>query len=167
MTKDGRHKSFYFITAIIGIALMILEISFYRKTIIPLKALFLVTIIPSIIVFFIIKSDYKRTYQVKNIFFPFLQSVASFGFITCYCFIALNYYLADTNIQVKSCEILNKHSIGTRHSEPAVEINYDGTEKQLVFNVGQQNLIDSSRYVLLTVKKGFFGYDIFSDVALK
>lgn len=144
-----------------------LEISFYQRTIIPLKTLCLVTIFPALIAFFIIKKHYNRTYQLKGFFFPLMQSLLSFGFIACYSFMALNYYLADTNFEVKSCKILNKHTIGTKQQQPAIEVDYNGTEKQLVFYVGQQAQIDSSNYVMLTIRKGFLGYDIFSDITLK
>lgn len=96
-----------------------------------------------------------------------MQSIFSFGFMTCYGFMALNYYMADMNTEIKNCKILHKHTIGTKQPQPAIEIDYDGIEKQLVFNVGQQTQIDSSNYVSLTVKKGFFGYDIFSEITLK
>jgi len=144
-----------------------LEISFYRRTIVPLRTLFLTIFFPALISFVIIRKDYNRTYQTKGFFFPLMQSILSFGFMTCYGFMALNYYMADTDTEIKPCKILHKYTIGTKQPQPAIEIDYDGIEKQLVFKVGQQTQIDSSNYVVLTVKEGFFGYDIFSEMALR
>lgn len=128
----------------------------------------MVTCLVSIITFFIIQNDYRKTYENKNLFFPFAQSFIAFGFIACYLFMALNYYFADSDTVVKAFPILRKHTIGAgRKSQPAVEIDYDGFGKQLVFYTGQKRQVDTSSLVLLTVKKGFFGFDIFTDIHLK
>ena len=50
------------------------------------------TVLVAVIGFFIIQRDYRRTYQNKNLFFPFAQSFISFGFIACYLFMAINYF---------------------------------------------------------------------------
>ena len=167
MDNNKKYKSFYFITAIVGMVLFVSQIGIYRKTIIPFKIPFTLTFIFAVLTFFIIHKKYRQTYQNKNIFFPFAQSYVSFGFIACYIFIALNFYLADNNFEVKSFPILRKHTIGAKHPQPAIEIDYEGLEKQLVFYTVQQKQVDSSTQISLTVKKGFFGYDIFSNIELK
>jgi hypothetical protein len=106
MDKNERHKSFYFIAAIVGLALLMLELRIYQKTVIPLKIPFLVTLIVSVITFFIIQRDYRQTYQNRNFFFPIAQSLISFGFIACYLFMAANYYFADRQIQIKTVSIV-------------------------------------------------------------
>lgn len=168
MDKNERHKSFYFVVAVVGLVLLMLEIGIYQKTIISFKIPFVVTLIVALVTFFIIQRDYKRTYQNKSFFFPFAQSVVSFGFIACYLFMAANYYFANNEIATKAFPILTKHAIGTGNSrQPTAEIEYDGTEKQLVFYNGQQQQLDTSKEVVLTIKKGLFGFDIFSDITLK
>src|ERR1700709_763363 len=129
------YKTFYFITFFVGLILMIFEVRLYQKTIIPAKDVLILIFFVSIIFFFIIKKKYKNTYQTKNSFYAFAQATASFGFIACYIFMALNFYLADSKIEVKSFSILSKHTIGSKYPQPAIEINYEGIEKQLVFYI--------------------------------
>ena len=57
--------------------------------------------------------------------------------------------------------------MGTKNPQPTAKIDYDGIEKQLVFYSTQQENVDTSQEVILTVKKGLFGFDIFSDIQLK
>lgn len=144
-----------------------LEIGIYRKTIIPFKIPLLVALIGSTVGFLIIQRDYRRAYQKNNLLFPIIQSFISFGFIACYLFMTLNYYLADNATQTKSVTILARHTIGTGNGQPAIEIEYEGIKKQLVFYNGQQKQLDTSKQVILTVKKGLFGFIIFSDIQLR
>jgi hypothetical protein len=120
----------------------------------------------SVATFLCIKNDYRNTYQRKSLFFPVMQSIASFGLIGCYIFMASNLYFAHNDIFIKSCLISSRHTIGTKNPQPAIEIEYEGVEKQLVFYRGQEDEVNKSRYVLLTVRKGFWGYDVFDDIKL-
>jgi hypothetical protein len=168
MDKNQRHKSFYITIAIIGLILLMLQIGIYQKTIISLKIPFALTLVVAVIGFLIIQRDYRRTYQNKNLFFPFAQSFISFGFIACYLFMASNYFFADNSVEIKAFPILTKYTIGTgSHEQPAIEIDYGGTKKQLVFFNWQQKQLDTSHQVLLTVRKGLLGFAIFSDIQLK
>jgi len=168
MEKNQKHKSFYVTIAIVGILLLMLETGIYQKTMIPFKIPFILTLSVSVIGFFIIQRNYRQSYQSKNLFFPFAQSFISFGFIGCYFFMAANYFFADNATETRTFSILTKHTIGTGSNEqPAIEIDYDGIEKQLVFFNWQQKQLETSHQVLLTVKKGLFGFDIFSDIQLK
>ncbi len=63
---------------------------------------------------------------------------------------------------------LDKHTMGTgSNRQPAIEIDYNGAEKQLVFFNWQQKQLDTSKEDLMTAKKGLFGFDIFSDIEFK
>lgn len=167
MTRANKYKLGYFATAFTGICLMVPEIHLYRKTIIHLTPLTAVMLIPALAIFFLIKAHYKKVYHVKSFFFPFLQSVVSAGFISCYSFLALNYYFADEESgQLQLYTILSKTTIGGRKALPAVEINYHGMEKELVFYAGQKEDVKVAKTVVLTAKKGFFGYDVLGDIKL-
>lgn len=120
----------------------------------------------SFVSFLCIKNDYRNTYQRKSLFSPITQSVVSFGFIACYIFISSNFYFAHNEIFLKSCLITYKHTIGSKNPQPAIEIEYEGVEKQLVFYTGQQDEVNKSRYVLLTAREGLWGYDVFYDIKL-
>jgi hypothetical protein len=80
---------------------------------------------------------------------------------------SINFYFAGNNKETNQFPILSKHTLGTRHIQPVIEIEYKGQEKQLVFYSEEQNEIDKSKYVLLTIKRGFLGYDIIEGVKLK
>lgn len=62
-------------------------------------------LITTAITFFIIRKGYNRIYPNKKLIYPIGQSLISFGFIACYLFMALNYFLADRDIVVKSFPI--------------------------------------------------------------
>lgn len=166
MATKGR-EAFYFGTAILGIWLFVLEINLYRKTIIPFTVPFAVTLLFTTVTFFLIRHDYQRTYPRAALFYSFVQSLLSFGFIGCFCFMTLNYYFAKKDVEILSFAIKGKHRIGTKNPQPAIEIDYKGVDKQLVFYTGQQEEVNASDSVLLTVQKGLFGYDIFKDIKLR
>jgi hypothetical protein len=165
MTVKGR-EAFYFGTAILGIGLLFFEIDLYRRTIIPFIVPLSVTLIFTAITFFIIKADYNKTYNKAALFYSLVQSFISFGFIACFCFMALNYYLAEKDFETASFAIKSKHTIGTKNPQPAIEIDYNGVSKQFVFYTSQQEEVNASDSVLLTVQKGLFGYDIFKNIKL-
>jgi hypothetical protein len=167
MNKERIHKIFYTTTALLGLLLCTLEVNIYQRTVIPMINIFAVVFPVSVATFFCIKKDYRNTYQRKSLFFPIMQSILSSGFIACYIFMASNFYFAHEEVDLKSCLITYKHTIGTKDPQPAIEIDYEGVEKQLVFYTGQQDEVNKSRYVLLTVRKGFWGYDVFYDIKLK
>ena len=160
-------EPFYFGTVILGIGLLFLEIHLYRRTIIPFSIPLTVTLVFTIVTFFIIKSDYNKTYGKSEFFYAIVQSLTSFGFIGCFSFMALNYYFAENETQTKAFAIKEKHTIGTKHPQPAIEIDYNGDNKQFVFYAGQQEEVKASDSVLLTVQKGLFGFDIFKDIRLQ
>lgn len=165
MRRKNR-KSFYFGTAILGIGLLMFEIYLYRRTLIPFSVPLTVTLVFTAITFFIIKADYKRTYDNSALFYSLVQSLISFGFIGCFCFMALNYYLAENDFETVSFPIKSKHTIGTKNPQPAIEIDYNGISKQFVFYTGQQQEMNASDSVVLTVQKGLLGYDVFKNIKL-
>ena len=165
MAVKGR-EAFYFGTAILGIGLLFFEITLYRRTLIPFTVPVTVTLVFTAITFFIIKTDYNKTYNKVALFYSFGQSLISFGFIACFCFMALNYYFAEKEFETMSFAIKGKHTIGTKNPQPAIEIDYNGVSKQFIFYTGQQKEVNASDSVLLTVQKGLFGYDIFKNITL-
>lgn len=165
MTEMNR-KAFYLVTAILGIGLLMVEIDLYRRTLIPFSVPLSITLIFTLITFFIIKDDYKKTYEKSALFYPLLQSLISFGFIACFCFMALNFYLAENDSETFLLSIKSKHTIGTKNRRPVIEVDYNGFSKQFYFYTRQQQKIDASDSVLVTVQKGLFGYDIFKSINL-
>lgn len=163
---EKNRKSFYFGTAILGIGLLLFEIYLYRRTFIPFSVPLTITLVFTIVTFLIIKTDYKRVYKNSALFYSFVQSLISFGFIGCFGFMALNYYLEKSDFEIISFPIVSKHTLGTKNPQPAIEINYNGVSKQFVFYTTQRKDVNASDSVLLTVQKGLFGYDIFKTIEL-
>ncbi|HSC54265.1 MAG TPA: hypothetical protein VLC98_11605 [Phnomibacter sp.] len=167
MTREQKHKNFYTTSVIIGLLLLMLEIGLYQKTIIPIWVILTVILISSTITFFILRKDYQETYLNKKIIYPIAQSVGSFGFITCYLFMAINFQFANKETTVKTVSIISKNTIGTKNPRPAINIDYDGTVKQIVFSSIDKSEVAAATAVILTVKKGFFGYDVLYGIQLK
>ena len=168
MNKTERKQSFYFLSGVAGLVLLVLEIGIYQHTIIPFKIPFLVTLVFTVVTFFLIQKDYRQTYQVRSLFFPFAQSFVSIGFISCYLFMAINYFFPDkSTTRNKSVTIINKHILSGRGNTPAMEVDYDGTEKQLVFSNKERSDWSKATEVELIVKDGFFGFAIIERITLK
>ena len=167
MNKEKNHKTFYTVTLIIGLLLLMIEIGIFRQTVIPIKVPFTLTLASTLATFLIIQKDYRKTYKRQSWIFPFLQSLTSIGFMTCYLFMALNYFFAGHVSKMLTLPILSKHTIGTKNSQPAIEIDYLGLKKQLVFSGNESLQVDTATKVYLTVRNGLFGYDIIDKIHLK
>ena len=167
-------KRFYFITGLLGIFSIILEIDIYRVTIIRVSIPITIILIVGLISFILIRKNYYKTYSIKNIFFPLVQSIISWGFIACYVFMATNYYLANKNVQEYTFPIEQKGSmIGSKYHRdersPLVIFNYLGEEKELVFKYVDTKKVNEADSVYMKIKKGFLGFDILDsyDVIIK
>ncbi|MBV4359409.1 hypothetical protein [Pinibacter aurantiacus] len=80
---------------------------------------------------------------------------------------AINFQFADKETTVKTVSIISENTIGTQNPSTAINIDYDGSEKQIVFSSIEKNEVSAATTVRLTVKKGFFGYDVLYDIQLK
>jgi len=161
-------KTFYFLIALVGIILMVFEIHIYRKTIIkttiPISIIFTV----GLIAFFFDRKNYNKTYSISGFFFPLGQNIISWGFITCYLFMATNYYLSDKNTTVYNFTIKGKSSLaGSRgnrsHTKPVVTVDYFGFDKELVFTYPDTKKIEEADSVTIKIRKGFFGFDVLNE----
>lgn len=165
--NDKNTKTFYFITAIIGMTVMIHGISLYQRSIIPFKMITFLTLMVTLVTFLFVKKPYQRVYHSGGLFFAFIQSFISFGFIACYLFISLNFYFQNSEVEQLNFEIVKKYKIGTRYWQAAIDINYKDKIKQLVFYSSQKKQIDTSNYVQLTITQGLFGYDVLKKIELR
>jgi energy-coupling factor transporter transmembrane protein EcfT len=162
----GRRTSsdiFYTLTGLLGLILIYFEILIFRKTIInvwiPLSIIFLF----GLFTFLFTKGHYKKTYHLSGNFLPLLHSIVSLGLIACYIFMAANYYLSGERSVSKAKILKTGHLAKGRRgcANPYCEIKINGLEKQLIFPCGFD--IDNSNTVILTVEKGFFGFDVVID----
>ena len=158
-------KAFYFLNAVVGIFLLILEIEIYRKTIIDFYIPLIVILIVGTIAFIFNKRHYQKIYSLHGIFFPLMHNIFSWGFISCYPFMDLNYYFANKDIMNHTFPIKYKSSLpgGRRHRnerQPLIAIDYFGFEKELVFRFSQTEKVKRADSANIESNKGFLGFDI-------
>ena len=97
-----------------------------------------------------------------------MQNLASWGFISCYVFMATNYYLGDKPAIEHRFLVKEKYSmLGWRHHRneriPVVRIDYFKFEKDLVFRYEDTDKINNADSVIVTVRKGGLGFDVLDD----
>jgi hypothetical protein len=163
-------KGFYTIFAFFGLILMCLEIPIYRNTFIKIGILLFIVLFIGVITFFLSKTHYKKTYNLKGVFFPLLQSILSWGFISSYLFLATNFYFADKDSTEHILKIKSKSSIpGARtkiNRQPTAKFDYSGFEKEIVFYYSDSKLVDKAESIKLHIRKGALGFDIIGDYAV-
>jgi hypothetical protein len=149
----------------LGLVLLFFEIKIYRKTVIDYKTPFLLMVLIGFIISFFNKDFLKINFEIQSLFYRFIFNIVTFGGITSYTFMALNYYSPDTYIRENKFQIINKTSIsGSKYHrnerKPLVSINYFGKEKELIFSYEETKRINDSDSIILHTKKGNLGYDI-------
>jgi hypothetical protein len=163
--KIDKWKVFYALVFVTGLILMVLGIRIYRVTVI--SNLIPISIILSVgtVTYMAGKKHYHKHNKGYGIFFGLLQNTCSWGFISCYLFMASNYYLADNEDRNLKFEIKSKSSMSgskRRRNErkPLVTIDYFGFEKELVFRYTDTKKVENADEVSVSVDKGFFGFDV-------
>jgi hypothetical protein len=172
---DNRMSFFTFL----AIALLIWQMSIYRKTFIDILIPLSILIVGGLSLFFILR---KRINYYKNFRFGILiQSIHGlilFGSYLVFLFMALNFILPSKAVQRIQLKIQKEDRFGeSRRSnsigDPYAIVNYKGIRKQLVFP--KRTVLRKGDYVNLKIKKGLFGFyivdemkpaSIYSDVSM-
>jgi hypothetical protein len=97
-----------------------------------------------------------------------MQNLISWGFISCYVFMATNYYLADKTTTEYRLLIKGKSSMsGSKQHryerKPLIIIDYFKFEKELVFRYEDADKVHKADSVKVKVRKGGVGFDILDD----
>jgi hypothetical protein len=164
--KKGKlWKVFYTLMFFLGLILIVFEISIYRKTIIDTYIPISIILVVGLFAFYFNKQHYKKTYSLKSNFYPIMQNLISWGFISSYIFLATNYYLAENVITNYKFKIKGKSSMpGSKHHrserEPLVRFDYFDFEKELVFHFSDTEKVNYADSVKVSVKKGGLAFDI-------
>ena len=135
MENEKFWKGFYAVTGFLGLVLIVFEISIYRKTIIDAYIPISIILVVGFLAFFFNGQHYKKTFIQSGIFFPIIQNLISWGFISCYVFMATNYYLADKTTTEYRFLIKEKGSMSDSESDerqPLVRIDYFNFEKDFL-----------------------------------
>lgn len=144
-----------------SLILTIWGIYIYRLTIIETKYLF-ATIMFGIIAGFVVFSVFiKSSYSS---IWTFLIKAAISGGLVYFVFLYTNQQFADKDLQTEKFLIVEKGTLGRGRgsscSQPYVNIDFYGIEKQLVFYCQFADTVKQSTNVNLTYSKGFFGFNI-------
>jgi hypothetical protein len=140
---------------------MSFEVHIYRVTIIetyiPVSIIFII----GFVAFYYNRHHYKSVYMLKSNFYPLLQNLFSWGFISCYVFMAANYYFASKQESEFKFAIKEKGTMPK--GAPLITFNYFNFKKELVFKVIDANKVETADSVIINVSKGGLGFDILSD----
>lgn len=163
--KEKKWKVFYTLMFLLGLFLMLFGILIYRNTIIDVYFPITIILVIGLFAFYFNKQHYNKTYSLKGNFYPIMQNLISWGFISCYMFMAINYYLAEnvtTNYRFKIKEKSSMPGSKRHRSErsPIVRIDYFGFEKELVFHFSDTEKVNTADSVKVFVRKGKLGFDI-------
>ena len=158
----------------IGVILIVWEISIYRKTIIDIYVLILLIVTVGTITFRIDYKNYLKTYEMSKTtgyVLAWLQNILSWGFIACTIFMASNFYFTENDVRISKYEIIEKASMtgskGNRNKrKPLIRINYNGSSKELIFSHKFYNQMDSYKSVTLETTTGLFGFEVILNQTL-
>jgi len=150
-----------------SIGLTIWGINIYRLTIIDIKYLFATIAFGIIIAFamltWLIKSSYSTIWT-------FLIKAGIGGGLFYFGLLFINQQFADKKLLAEQFLIVKKGTLGRGKSsscfQPYVNIDFYGTEKQLVFYCDYVDAVKHSTKVNLTYSKGVFGFNIIKSKQL-
>lgn len=107
----------------------------------------------------------KFIYSTSGNFIIIIQSLGSWGFISCYLFMAANYYSASSIVKSYQEKIIEKSSIpgpkGSRNErQPLIRFKYFDFKKELVFKFEDTEKVNSADSVKINLKKGGLGFQV-------
>jgi hypothetical protein len=143
------------------VSLAIWGITIYRMTIIDIKYLFIITTIGTVVAFILIKKILKSSYS--NFWICFV-SIGIGGGLFYFGVLFINKQFADKELFSEQFVILKTGTLGrgksSSCSQPYAIIDFNGTEKELVFYCDYAEIIKHSKNVALTYSKGALGFNI-------
>ena len=169
------NKRFYFQTGdtiltilfFASIGLTIWGINIYRLTIIDIKYLFATIAFGIIIAFAVLTWLIKSSYST---IWTFLIKAGIGGGLFYFVLLYINQQFADKEFLTEQFLIVKKGTLGRGKSsscfQPYVNIDFCGTEKQLVFYCDFADAVKRSAKVNLTYSKGAFGFNIIKSKQL-
>jgi hypothetical protein len=156
---------FYCVMLLLGVILGVWEVYIYGFTVINVVIPVSIVLTVGITAFLFNKGHYRKIFNMHGIFFPLLQNIGSWGFISCYLVMAVNYYGADVDarnvklpIKSKSWRVPLKGSRNKR--SPYVIVNHMGIDKELVFAYADTKRVNAAKIVTLNIRQGLLGFDI-------
>lgn len=167
-TQQQIWKICYAANFILGLVLIVAEVHLYRKTLIAVYVPITIIVIVGILAYFANRRHYKLTYALQGNFFPFMQNLISWGFISGYLFMAVNFYFAGRQLTTHHTAIIERSTLTgpKRHrnkGNPLVVIEYHHFEKDLIFLQADTQRVNQADSVLLNIKHGALGFDVLAN----
>jgi hypothetical protein len=163
-------KGFYMVSILIGLIFTYLAVAIFRNTFIHLGFLLIIILIVGLLAFILNKKHYKKTYNLKSNFFPLIQNFMSWGLISCYLFLATNFYFANKTITDHTFNIISKSSLPAYRSIetrlPTVRFKYNDYDKELVLYSSDSGIVGKAEKVTVQIRKGALGFDIIDKYLL-
>ncbi|MEO6135768.1 MAG: hypothetical protein ABIP35_11490 [Ginsengibacter sp.] len=151
-----------------AICLTVWSVNIYRETIISTEYLFLVSLSGAIIGLILIPKFFKSSYSKAWIV---LLSLSIGAGIFYFALLYFNKTFSEKEIISKEFKIVKTGTLGKGKFgicfQPYANINFNGTEKQLVFNCNFEKTIKNYSKVSATYSKGLFGFFIIKTKQLK
>jgi hypothetical protein len=141
--------------------LSVWAIAIYNETIIDTKYLLAAAAFGTITVFVLLLFRHKSSY---SIIWTFFISMAIGGGFFFFSFLYLNKLFASSQPQTEEFQIIETGHLGRVGKGncfiPYVIIDFNGTQKQLVFSCEDKKTIKDYHKVAVTFSKGLFGFAI-------
>ena len=172
MIKKGHNKKvFYEVSFVIGMILLFASFYFATKTLIGFSIPILIFLMTGLIIFFIEKDKYNKTYNYTGYGYSFMHLTTSFGGIGLFLFFAINFCIRTDGIKNTKYTIVDRYSSyggkGERNIlHPNFVIDYRNEDKIISFSKEFNNDIKVYKSLELKTSKGLLGFDILLDKKL-
>ncbi|WP_343747601.1 tetratricopeptide repeat protein [Fluviicola sp.] len=160
--KPNRKKQTGLSIGLIGFLLLLIwEVDLYRETFISLWTALVIYIGGGSIAFFLLRNrmrNYKRRVETYGIWWTTLAGIFFSGGVVLTLVMTLNYYIPlEKKPETIFLKVIKTGRFGGRGSkDPYVIVDYNGFEKQLVFDYSTD--VINSKLVKVSLRKGIFGF---------
>ncbi|TCI84527.1 hypothetical protein [Tenacibaculum sp. M341] len=158
MNKNTISKFIYTASFFIGLVMMLWGILIYESTFIDKKLLIILCLIPSLIVFVLIRDHYNNTYSVVSSFYAFAASIVSAGFLIISLFLICNFYFASDKSITKTYIVSEIGKLSGSSKSKYIYINHKDLSKQLILK--KNTSIKKGNKIKIEISKGLLGLDV-------
>jgi hypothetical protein len=167
--NKNQKKTFYKFIFIGGIFSMVFGVHLFRKTTIDVEILVIGILVVGLFSTIFILKDFQNIFnyssRVSLYLFSMVQGIGSWGFLCCTFFLVSNFYLASQEYKEENFDIISYSSLPGRkyhrdERKPTVKIIFKGKEKELIFANKYYGRIKFYKTVNLSIRQGYWNYDI-------
>ncbi len=172
--KSNWAHRFLLLTAFLGFSSLSWAIPIYKLTFVPNRVLVLFAFVATGLGLLLSLPLIWKAYRMKTRtgrLLALLWSIAVPGILGVSMLLISNYYLAGGDPYRREVPILERRSVslsnnGVGESNPVFHISYRGQEKDLKFHPRVNRWFEDYGSVILTLKRGYWGYEIIEGKAV-